>query len=381
MTTKERAHWLAWTRVRGLGPVILKRIAQEFESMAGAWHARESELLKVSGFGPSAWRSFQALREELDPEAFLAQHLKDNPQFWTPADPDYPQLLLEIPDTPPVLYYRGVVTREENQGIKPMVAMVGTRHPTEHGQQWAEKISVALARRGVTVVSGLAKGIDGICHRGALAGGDRTIGVLGTGLDRVYPPENRVLFEEIPQRGLLITEYPRGIKPERGNFPARNRIIAGLCRAMIVVEAPERSGSLITAYRANEFNRDVYTVPDSPNNLQARGCLGLIQRGGTMIVTLEDFLDSLAMIPPLDGQRQLSLFGAEIAAAAPPMPPPDLRPDLLAIWQLLTPEPQTFDAIVAQCDQDGGTVSGALLELELEGLVTQLPGMRYALPS
>lgn len=369
---EERAYWLAWSQVDRVGPVLLKRLQQHFGTLADAWKASAAQLQQVEGFGYHMAGAVTAARSQINPEQFLEQHSVKNPYFWTPADADYPRLLLEIPSPPPVLYYRGLVQPQENLGLRPMVGIVGTREPSEYGKRWTRKISVALAKHGFTVVSGMAAGIDTEAHLGCLAVGGRTIGVFGTGVDVIYPPRNQPLYEQIHKQGLVLSEYPAGTKPNRIHFPQRNRIIAGLCRAVLVMEAPTKSGALITADFANDFCRDVYVLPGSLDNPQSVGCLGLLSRGAHVILSEGHLLEMLGAIPELDSAVQLPLFAQE-----QPTPVPQLEPELAKVWQVLASEPTPFDLIVQQADMAAGPVSSALLQLELLGLVSQLPGMRY----
>jgi DNA processing protein len=369
---EERAYWLAWSQVDRVGPVLLRRLQQHFGDLADAWKASAAQLEQVEGFGYQIVKAVTAARSQLNPEQFLEQHSVKNPCFWTPADADYPRLLLEIPTPPPVLYYRGLVQPQENHGIKPMVSIVGTREPTDYGKRWTQKISVALAKHGFTVVSGMAAGIDTEAHSGCLAVGGRTIAVLGTGVDLIYPPRNRNLYEQIQQQGLVVSEYPAGTQPNRVHFPQRNRIIAGLCRAVLVMEAPTKSGALITAYQANEFCRDVYVLPGRLDDQQSIGCLGLLHRGAHVILNEGHLLEMLGAIPELDSAVQLPLFAPE-----QPTPVPQLEPELAKVLQALASEPTSFDLIVQQAGLAAGSVSSALLQLELMGLVSQLPGMQY----
>ncbi len=369
---EERAYWLAWSQVDRVGPVLLRRLQQHFGTLADAWKASAAQLEQVEGFGYQIVKAVTAARSQLNPEQFLEQHSVKNPYFWTPADADYPRLLLEIPTPPPVLYYRGLVQPQENHGIKPMVSIVGTREPTDYGKRWTQKISVALAKHGFTVVSGMAAGIDTEAHSGCLAVGGRTIAVLGTGVDLIYPPRNRNLYEQIQQQGLVVSEYPAGTQPNRVHFPQRNRIIAGLCRAVLVMEAPSKSGALITAYQANEFCRDVYVLPGRLDDQQSIGCLGLLHRGAHVILNEGHLLEMLGAIPELDSAVQLPLFAPE-----QPTPVPQLEPELAKVLQALASEPTSFDLIVQQAGLAAGSVSSALLQLELMGLVSQLPGMQY----
>ncbi len=374
---QERAYWLAWSKVKGVGPVLLKRIEQHFGSLQTAWKANKQDLTQVEGIGFKSLPKIIETRSQINPIQLLEEHSQKNPFFWTPADTDYPHLLKEIPSPPPILYYEGQVNLQENQGITPAIGIVGTRYPTEHGRRWTHNISMALVKHGFTVISGMAAGIDGVAHQGALQAEGRTLAVLGTGVDIVYPSSHRQLHRNIQKKGLLLSEYPAGTPGDRSHFPARNRIIAGLSRAVLVMEAPEKSGALITARYANEFGRDVYTLPNSPDVKQARGCLRLIHDGAEMIVTQEELLEMLGAIPNLDQTaKQLSIFESPKAK-----PLPNLAPDLLKILQSINSEETPFDLIVQKTGLSSGEVSGGLLQLELEGLVTQLPGMRYQRPS
>lgn len=365
---KERAYWLAWSKITGVGPVLLFRVQQHFGTLAEAWAAPAVALGEVQGFGRKLISAASAGRSQINPERLLEEHSRQNPHFWTPADENYPRLLLEIPSPPPVLYYQGEVKFEENQGITPMIGIVGTRKPTEHGRRWTRRISAILAKSGFTIISGLAAGIDGKAHEGCLEVGGRTIGVLGTGLDRVYPRCNQKLYEAIAQQGLLLSEYPQGTRPDRSNFPARNRIIAGLSRGVLVMEAPERSGALITARYGNDFGRDVYALPHSPDNEQYRGCLKLLRNGAGMIVEEEELLSMLGVIPNLAAK---TIFNKKVKSA------PDLSPELAQVIKAIAYESTPFDSIVQSAGLPASSISAALIQLELLGLVSQLPGMRY----
>ena len=371
----ERVYWLAWSKIPRLGPVLIYRIWQHFGSLAEAWTAPAMALGAVQGLGGKLIDLVVQGRSRINPEELLAQHSEENPCFWTPADEEYPRLLLEIPSPPPVLYYQGQVELAENQGITPMIAIVGTRSPTEHGRRWTRKISGILAKFGFVVVSGLAAGIDGEAHQGCLDVGGRTIAVLGTGVDQVYPWRHQQLSEAIAQRGLLLSEYVAGTRPDRGNFPARNRIIAGLSRAVLVMEAPERSGALITARYANEFGRDVYALPHSPDNQEYHGCLKLLRNGAGMIVEEEELLSMLGAIPELyDTNNRTNNIGV---AEKKVKSLPNLSPELMGVMKAIAYEPTSFDFIVTDTGITASSVSAALVQLELLGLVSQLPGMRY----
>lgn len=383
--SKERIYWLAWSQVAGVGAILIDRIYQHFGNLETAWNADAQAILAIDGVGIQSVATIIAARAKIDPENPIATHSIDNPDWWARIDPDYPRLLGEIPSAPGVLYYRGQVARAENQGNVPTIAIVGTRDPSDYGIRWARKISAHLASKGFTIVSGLAQGIDTEAHRACLEAGGRTIAVVGTGLDLVYPPRNQTLAADIHQHGLMVSEYPAGTTPAKAHFPARNRIIAGLSRVTIVIEAPTRSGALITAHQANDYGRDVYVLPGSIDNPNSLGCLGLLSRGAQPILGLDHLLELLSSIPQLDNFQQLQfpsqlgISSSEVMDGTATLAalPPDLSPDLQQVWLLLTSTPANFDEIVSKSQLPVATISSLLLQLELLGLVTQLPGMRY----
>jgi DNA processing protein len=389
--TDDRAYWLAWGQIDGIGATLLYRIQQHFGSLAEAWNAPSEDLRVISGFGGALPNKIALERSKIDPETLLAQYLVKNPLFWTPSDPDYPRLLLEIPSAPSLLHYSGLVNMEENRGIGSMVGIVGTREPTEYGRKWTRKLSIILAQHGFTIVSGMAAGIDTVAHYGCLEVGGRTIAVLGTGIDRIYPTENKSLYEKIRQKGLILSEYAAGTPPDRRTFPARNRIIAGLCRAVIVMEAPKQSGALITARYANEFGRDVYILPASLDQPRSIGCLELIGQGAQVILGEEHLLEMLGTIPQLipsalEGAKEpltptINAPERQQKPQTAPTPPPiDLEPKLALIWQLFDSnetESISFETIAQTTNLSASELSASLLQLELMGLITQLPGMRY----
>ncbi|MBD2598597.1 DNA-protecting protein DprA [Nostoc spongiaeforme FACHB-130] len=367
---EERAYWLAWGQISGIGPVLLQRLKQHFGSLSTAWEASKAELGEVEGFGLQTLSKVIKMRSQLHPEQLLTQHQQENSHFWTPADAEYPRLLLETPSPPPVLYYRGEVDLAENFGQKPMVGIVGTRQPSEYGIRWTRQISTALANNGFTVVSGMAEGIDTETHSATIKAGGRTLAVLGTGVDVIYPHKNRDLYKQILGAGLVLSEYPAKTPPDRTHFPRRNRIIAGLSRAILVMEAPLKSGALITATYANDFGRDVYALPGRLDDYPSQGCLKLISQGASMIVReLDELLTLLGAVPQLDTvapsqtTEQLSL--------------PNLSPQMQQIIDAIACNTLPFDAIVQTTGIPASSVSGLLLQLELMGLVSQLPGMRY----
>lgn len=377
--SSERAYCLAWSQISGVGPVLVRRLLQTFGSLGGAWGADARSLQGVAGIGDRLVQTILQTRQSLNPDEWLAQHSQRNPQFWTYVDPDYPRLLKEIADPPLILYYKGNPTDAEVSGLQPAVGIVGTRDPSDYGKRWSQRLARSLALNGFLVVSGMAEGVDTQAHRSCLEAQKRTVAVLGTGVDLVYPPRNQGLYQQICQNGFVVSEYPAGTQPNRAHFPRRNRIIAGLSRAIIVTEAPKKSGALITAYQANDYARDVYVLPGSLDNPRALGCLGLLCRGAQVILNEGHLLEMLGNIPPLDlpeAQSPPAQMRIPLNLSAP-------ESEILGLLRSLCQrqgEPSIpFDLLVQNTEQSTGTVSSVLLQLELGGHVFQLPGMRYAI--
>ena len=282
-----------------------------------------------------------------------------------PGDARYPALLAAI-TSPPALYVRGTLTEEDALAI----AIVGSRHASAYGLEVAERLAFDLATRGVTIVSGLARGIDTASHRGALAAGGRTLAVLGSGLDVVYPPENRRLMEEIPCRGAVISQFVPGTPPVAYNFPARNRIIAGLALGVVVVEAAERSGALITAGFAGDLGREVFAVPGRITSETSRGANGLIQDGAKLIQGWADIVQELP-----NRWRCVMRSPATIERGADePIADTD---EGRVLTTLRTDDARTIEAIIADAALPAGRVAAALLGLELSGWARQFEGQRW----
>lgn len=358
----DRAYWLAWSQVRGIGSVMIKRIYQAFGSMSEAWNATPSDLKAIEGIGGQTLESIRQAQREVEPLSLLAVHEHSNLNFWTPSDREYPQLLWEIPDPPPLLYYQGHLRQWHERNT---VAIVGTRRATPYGRRWTKKIVTALTERGFTVISGMADGIDGEAHRACLDVGGQTIAVVGTGVDRIYPHKHKSLYDQIVNSGLVVSEYPQGTPPDKSHFPARNRIIAGLSRVTLVMEAPLPSGALITAYQANEYGRDVYALPNSLDVNEARGCLSLLGRGAQAILGVDELLEALGMLPNLDSPK-LELDTSAL---------PELQQKILQA--IGYGEPMGLDGIVEQVQAPSGEVMGALTHLEIMGAIASCAGMRY----
>lgn len=371
----DRPYWLTWPRVSGVGPHRLKQIYLHFGSLAVAWHASKDELLAVDGIGLKVADAIASQRHRLDPDTVVQEianrAVSNDPSAdilaFTPADTDYPDLLWEIPDPPSVLYAKGQQIDFETRAI----AIVGTRSATDYGRRWTRLLAKALAESGLTVVSGMALGIDGEAHTAALDAGGLTLAVVGTGVDVVYPRQHRDLCDRIQTQGAILSEFAPGTPPAKENFPRRNRIIAGLCRTTLVIEAPEKSGAAITAYLANDYNRDVFALPGNLDAPQARGCLKLIQRGASLIMGVEELLEAIGVSR---SPQQPSLFDAIPAAPQPALD----GPEQTAIWQALADDtPITFDRLAETTQLDAAQLSSALLMMELNDAIVQLPGMRY----
>ena len=358
----EKAYWLAWSQVRGIGSVLIKRLYLAFGSMSEAWQALPSDLQEVEGIGGQTLETIRQAQREVEPLSLLAVHEHNNLNFWTPSDREYPQLLWEIPDPPPILYYRGHLTQWNERNT---VAIVGTRRSTPYGRRWTKKLVTALAERGFTIISGMADGIDGEAHKACLEVRGQTIAVVGTGVDQIYPHKHKDLYGQILNSGLVVSEYPHGTTPNKIHFPARNRIIAGLSRATLVIEAPLSSGALITAFQANEYGRDVYALPNSLEVNEAKGCLKLLGKGAQAILGVDELLEALGMLPNLDKPAP-TLAISEL---------PLLQQNILNAIGF--GDPVGLDWIVEQTKAASGEILGALTHLELIGAIAPYPGMRY----
>jgi len=360
----EEYYWIGLKAVPGIGNVLFRRLLERFDSPEAALSASRPSLSSVRGITASiidqinagAWQRFaeEECRRLETSGARLVRFTSD----------DYPKVLFQIPDPPPFIYVKGVLLPGDVS-----VAVVGSRRATSYGVMTTGKLSGELASRGVCVVSGLARGVDTAAHKGALQVGGRTIGVLGCGIDKIYPPENRSLFEEMAQKGCLISEYPLGTMPLAENFPRRNRIISGLSCGVLVIEAAEKSGSLITAQYALEHGRDVFAVPGNISFATSRGCNRLIKQGAKLVDCVEDILEELP------GRERLisdaPLFQSTPRSFA-------LLPKEAAIYELLIRSPLHIDDIISQTELTAGEVSSMLLHLELKGAVVPLPGTHYA---
>lgn len=297
----ELVHELRLSLISGVGPRIRRLLLERFGSPEAVLAASPSELREVQGVGPKLLEKILAA-DEIDVDDEIAVCRQHGIAILTESSPDYPRTLQEIHDPPGVLFVRGQLKPQDGLAI----ALVGTRHATQYGLRQAERLAGSLARSGLTIVSGLARGIDAAAHRGALAAGGRTVAVLASGVLSIYPPEHEELADQVAAQGAVVSEAPPRAGPRSGTFPQRNRIISGLSLGVIVVEAGDRSGALITARHAMEQGRDVFAVPGRVEDRTARGCHRLIRDGAKLIESADDVLEELgplvAAVPRDDGQ-------------------------------------------------------------------------------
>lgn len=358
------AHWLALHHAPGLGARRKLELLEAFGSIGALFAAGREEIAQVAGAREAAIGALLSAPEAAG-HAATEQWLADPRNFIvTWADPDYPPLLRQIDDPPLLLYGCG----ERSVLATPQLAIVGSRNPSPGGRDNARAFAAHLARAGLTITSGLALGIDGAAHEGALAAAGKTIAVTGTGLDRVYPPRHRELAHRICHSGALLSEFALGTPPRAENFPVRNRLISGMSLGVLVVEAALKSGSLISARLATEQGREVFAIPGSIHSPLARGCHALIRQGAKLVETANDIIEELG---PL---AQLVTPALETHGAKPDAMLSDCERDLLAC---LGHDPVDVDTLATRSGLTPQSVSSMLLSLELHGLVAALPGGRY----
>jgi DNA processing protein len=357
---QDNLYWLGFSLISGIGPVRFSQLENYFKDMAIAWEAGPGEL-KRAGLDEAVVHAINLQRPKINLEAEQAKLQRLNIQFCTYHDPTYPARLKEIHDRPAVLFVKG----EIRPGDDWCLAVVGTRQPTIYGRQVAEEMAQALARSQITIVSGLARGIDALSHQAALTAGGRTLAVLGGGVDNIYPVENTELARRITEHGAIISEYPPGSRPRPENFPRRNRILAGLTLGTLVIEAGVGSGALITAQLALEQNREVFAIPGSILSPASSGTNKLIQEGAKLVRRVEDILEEL----------NLTAVAHQIEMKEV-IPTTETEAQLLK-W--LRAEPKHIDEICQQSKMPAHAVSGTLAMMELKGLVKQVGSMNYAL--
>ena len=356
-------YWLGFNLVKGIGPAKLEALRDYFAGDLGeAWQATESQLRTI-GFDQRAIQAFFETRNRVDLNQELARTQAAGVHLVTWETADYPRSLHDIPASPPVLFIQGRLTEADVWAV----AVVGTRRVTTYGRQVTRDLTRGLVQSGVTIVSGLARGIDAIAHKTALEMGGRTIAVLGSGLDCVYPAEHRPLVQQIVEKGqgAVISEYALGVQPEAKNFPPRNRIISGLSLGVVVIEAGEQSGALITTSFALAQNREVFAVPGNINSPSSAGTNRLIQQGAKLVTTVDDILEELnvKMVPEKVAIQMVLPDSAEEAA----------------LISHLSRQPIHIDDLSRMAGLPAPMVSSTLTLMELKGVVQQVGGMNYVL--
>ena len=360
MDSKDIKYWVGFSLVPGVGRVRFAQLENYFGSLENAWQASSTDLKRAS-LDSRVVRAISAERPKLSLDAEMEQLERYGVKVFCQRDPEYPSRLKEIYDYPPVLYVRGFLLPEDEWCL----AVVGTRRATVYGRQVAEELVTDLARSKITIVSGLARGIDSVAHHSALEAGGRSIAVFGCGLDMVYPSENATLARQIMEQGALVSEYPLGTKPRAENFPRRNRIMSGLSLGVLVIEASKTSGAMITAHLALEQNREVFAIPGSILAPQSRGTNHLIQEGAKLVQDYTDILEELNLTT-VAHQMEIK----EV------IPTSDIETVLL---KQLGAEPAHIDEVCRGSQLPVAQVSSTLAMMELKGLVRQVGTMSYIL--
>ncbi len=368
----DEQYWLAFSRVAGIGVVRLRRLFDYFGSLGRAWIAPVGDLL-AAGLEPRLTERVLQFRQSFEPQAEIERLSRLGIELVILDGPGYPERLAQIETPPPVLYVKGQLSEADTLAL----AVVGTRRATSYGRQATIQICAGLAEQGVTIVSGLAKGIDTVAHQAALDAGGRTLAVLGCGVDVIYPPENRALAARIsdPQHfnGALLSEYAPGSQPEATNFPQRNRIVSGLSLGVLIVESGIKGGALITVDFAHEQGREVFGVPGSIYNVVSAGVNELIRRGQARLVTsAAEIMEELRPGPLLAAEERYAQ--AQFALSGDT----DLERAVLRALREAG-QPLHIDEVCRECAQPMAEVSSTLTMLELRSLVQSMGGMRYGL--
>lgn len=353
----QKALWLSLSAVPGIGEARLLALMRELGDPSSVLRAPPERLKALAGLDRATVRSLRAAADGGPGEAELRRLRQIGGNLLLFGHDGYPEPLSEIYSPPPLLFVLGQWTADDRRAI----SIVGARRATAYGRRVARSLARELAGRGFTIVSGMARGVDSEAHRGALEAGGRTIAVLGSGLDVPYPPENKGLMEQIGAQGAVLTEFSLGTEPLAGNFPQRNRLISGLANGVVVVEAADRSGAMITAAYALDQGREVFAVPGSVEVRSSRGTNLLIKRGAKLVQAVEDILEEL---PP--------------SIARTPGPPPSLTKAEQAIWDVLAEGPLHVDALARQLGMQSSALLATLLGMELRGLIRQDPGKIFA---
>jgi DNA processing protein len=354
----ETKYWIGFNLVKGIGPVRLEKLLGYFGDIQTAWDARPCHL-EVAGLSKTLQERMLEIRNTVSLDKLVQKIQAQNIRVLTWDDPAYPERLRQIDQSPFVIFLKGELIPADTWAV----GIVGTRKYSPYGHQVTEDLSHTLARNGITIISGLARGVDGIAHQSALDAGGRTIAVLGSGLDIVYPPEHRSLAEQITRNGAVLSDYPLSTPPEGSNFPPRNRIISGLSRAVIVIEAGEKSGALITATYAAEQGKEVFAVPGRITSPMSKGTNLLIKQGAHPLIDPQDVLDLLNM--SLASEQKI------VQKVLPNSPEEAL------LYQVVGDEPLHVDEISLQVKLPIEEVTSTLALMELKGMVRKIFGMKY----
>lgn len=368
--TIEATSWIALNAVTGVGNLAFRRLLERFGSPETAICATEPALAAVEGISSALARRIRAA-DPASPEALreVARARDLGFQIITISDPAYPELLRQIPDPPPYLYVMGSLIADAAP-----VSIVGSRNATSYGREIARQLAGDLAGMGITVISGMAAGIDTAAHQGAIDGGGGTVAVLGSGLNRIYPAQNKRLYHEIAAHGAVVSEFALDAEPDARHFPKRNRVISGMSLGTVVVEATRRSGSLITARMATEQNREVFAVPGSVHSFKSTGPHDLIRQGAKLVEHARHIVEELRLEP-----RRSESPVLEIAGTQPDLS--DLGPKEQRVVKALEAYPVHADTLGRKLNLASGDLAGILLQLELKEIVRQLPGNQYVLAS
>jgi len=360
--------WFTLKSVPGIGDLLFKRLLDHFRSPESVLQAAHRELLEVNGVTP---RLASAIKKHRLPDRVKRDYdrvMQKGFLIVTLSDREYPPLLRQIPDPPPYLYVCGTFANTDRS-----IAVVGSRNATPYGRSITRSLCGDLADAGLTIISGMARGIDTAAHEGALTVEGKTIAVLGSGLENIYPAANLKLFHRIAESGAVISEFPLNTEPEAHNFPRRNRIISGMALGTVVVEATKNSGSLITARLAAEQNREVFAVPGSIESFKSKGTHALIKQGAKLVEHVSDVIEEIShmLVTPLEKKRT--------GRPGRVKPLPALTADESAVFEFLEPYPVHIDDISRKLDLEPSKISSLLLQLELKGIVRQSPGKYFSL--
>lgn len=366
-------YWLAINNIKNLGPVTIKKMWEHFGDIKTVWEADEKQISEIEGLSRQPVKAFLENRGSIDLDGQMIKLEEAKVKALTLEDADYPSMLKNIYDPPPVLFIKGEILRSDEKAL----AIVGTRRASRYGLDTAKKLAAELAAMGITIISGMASGIDTAAHWGALSSKGRTIAVFGCGVDVIFPQENRGLAREIEKSGALVSEYPLGEATSKSNFPRRNRIISGLSLGVIMVEGHYDSGAMITAKQALEQGREVFAVPGNVGLDQSKGPHWLIKQGAKLVETVDDVIEELTnqiriSKPCLPAGRSETNIKSEI-------PIIDLSPEERRVSSVINHEPKHIDAIAVELNMPVNQLSGLLMVMEIKKAIRQLPGKMFTL--